>query len=493
MEYVFTFLNIDGSFFSTYFIELIAMLLAIIFISLVGGKFFSPIHYPKGLSFSTEESVSNNTTIEAAFDLKNKVTVENIQEQLLQKEQLFQQALADKEIEYKKLLEKKDADIAAANLLQEDKSVLSQQIEQLYVCLQQQQSAFAAAKENTDTIAKLQQAINELEDSNKRTTAELLEYRNGHSMASEVKEGGGQPMAMSNNLYVDENGVHVAYHSNKPSIEQEKKDLTDQIAALQQQLQDWQQAVVRVEEGSDLAEAVKMINMLKSEKLLLQATIQSLQDNLGKNFVSSPSSQKLEKELGTSLYVRGLEKEIELLKKQRDSFLYETTKLENQLKINELSLISQVDMNQEESGQVTHPVKRLTDHMLTLKGENKGLIKKVSDINEKLKLAESTIAAMKERENQVAYLQAKINAMEEDKREFQSKSTELEMMYNNFQKKTDYLLSSKETEIHQLTAKNSFLENDKRNLHNRIAALEEELSKTAFNDFKGRSPLAFNL
>jgi chromosome segregation ATPase len=176
------------------------------------------------------------------------------------------------------------------------------------------------------------------------------------------------------------------------------------------------------------------------------------------------------------------------VQKEKAAFLQQAKNLENQFVVNHLASLSKVEFS-EESEQ--NPFRRISLYIRMTEGEKTGLQNKIDDLTKKLQQAEAGIKHLTAMENELAFLKARVNALEQDKKEYGSKAGEWEIMYRKLHEKTVYLISSKETEIEQLKTNIGYLEKDKTSLLKRLNSLENDLKSNLF--FKNDKPFALNI
>lgn len=437
MEHPITLSNINASFFSSHLLELVIMLTGTIIISFVAGRFFSKSTSKETVLLKEESGIDTNTVPEnTAFFSEQEIEAEKFAQQALFEEK--EKAWQEKLLQFEDKLQQSHKD---AHLLKEEKEVLSQQVTQLYDCLKQQLNDLSAVGQFRETIDKMEQNIANLQAENKQLSSALEAYQH-------VEQSGVTEMEMVTTAVVmPESAAIVSANESLiaqlKNVEAEKEKLAYAVVSLQEQIYNIQSAT-----GAGNGEAGK--------------------DN--------------------GSLVKMMEEKVQILQKERNDLMGQISQLENQLKITHLTSLSKVDMEQEEE----NPIKRLTLYIRMLEGEKQGLNNKISDLAKKLSQTEASIDQIQAKEVELTYVKSRLAALEKDKRDVQSQSGEWEIMYKKLHEKTHYLLSTKETEMEQLKTTISYLEKDKNRLQGRITDLESELRSSVFN-YKGRSPLAFNL
>jgi hypothetical protein len=436
MEHPITLSNINASFFSSHLLELVIMLTGTIIISFVAGRFFSKSSAKETELAKEETSVEAHTISEntAFYAQEESMTEKTVEAAFFEeKEKVWEERLSQSENQLQQ-------SHTTANLLKEEKEVLAQQVAQLYDCLKQQLNDLSAVGQFRETIDQMEQNLATLQAENKQLVTSLEAYQNGEK-AEKIAEITAAPITV-----VQESALS---HENEglmaqlKSVEAEKEKLAYAVVSLQEQ-------------------------------------IYAMQAGGGANAESG-------KESNGSL-VKLMEEKVQILQKERNDLMGQISQLENQLKITHLTSLSKVDMEQEEE----NPIKRLTLYIRMLEGEKQGLNNKITDLTKKLTHTEASIDQIQAKEVELTYVKSRLAALEKDKRDVQNQSGEWEIMYKKLHEKTHYLLSTKETEMEQLKTTISYLEKDKSRLQGRITDMESELRSSVFN-YKGRSPLAFNL
>jgi chromosome segregation ATPase len=176
------------------------------------------------------------------------------------------------------------------------------------------------------------------------------------------------------------------------------------------------------------------------------------------------------------------------VQKEKAAILQQAKNLENQFVVNHLASMSKVEFS-EESEQ--NPFRRISLYIRMTEGEKTGLQNKIDDLTKKLQQAEAGVKLLAAMENELAFLKARVNALEQDKKEYGSKAGEWEIMYRKLHEKTVYIISSKETEIEQLKTNIGYLEKDKTGLLKRLNSLENDIKSNLF--FKNDKPFALNI
>lgn len=437
MEHPFALSNINASLFSSHLLELIIMLTGTIIISFVAGRMFSKNTSKDVMLVKEDTAVTlNASSDQTVFIEENEIDKQKTAEQILfgDKEKAWQEQLLQSENELQQSR-------SETGLLKEEKEVLSQQVNQLYDCLKQQLNDLKTVAQFKEAVGKMEASIVSLQEENKLLANELAAYKNGVTQHDVEKEQA---------LLADSKGYEI------------------------------------VVENESLVAQLKQV---ESEKEKLAYAVVSLQEQVyAMQAVATENGAGEQKNEGKESLVKMMEEKVQILQKERNDLMGQISQLENQLKITHLTSLSKVDMEQEEE----NPIKRLTLYIRMVEGEKQGLNNKIADMSKKLNQAEASLEQIQAKELELTYVKSRLAALEKDKRDVQSQSGEWEVMYKKLHEKTHYLLSAKETELEQFKTTISYLEKDKNRLQARIADMEAELRSSVFN-YKGRSPLAFNL
>jgi chromosome segregation ATPase len=435
MQHPFTLINISSSFFSAYMLELSIMLAGSILIGFIAGRmFFKPAEKQK----ETEDNVAmvDQPTIHSK---SNTTLLINGRRSDPEKESAMLKKFEAKEAEWKQQLEHKSIQLSTcrqeSNALREEIKALNHQSNQLYTCLKEKEIAFASIQQFKETITTKEQQLFLLQQENSQLTGQIEAYA-ALTVAPNQKE----------NIINEE----ILLKSN---------ELTLQLQQSQLEKQQLQQVV------DDLQQQLNVIQATAAMPLPAEVTEQD----------TEPMMQLMQEKMQS-------------LQAERNQMMAQIAQLENQLKITNLSLLSNVEINQEEE----NPIKRLTLYLRMLEGEKQGLNNKIADLTKKLGATEAGVEQIQEREHELSYLKARIAAMEQDKKDAENESGKWEVMYKKLQEKLHYLLSSKDTDLEQQKTMISYLEKDKTRLQGRINILENELRSSLYN-YKGQNPLAFNV
>jgi hypothetical protein len=442
MEHQFTLSGINASFLSSHMMELVIMLTGTILLSFVTARlFFKSSSAEKKLTTVEVTGTEAAVPEHAVYFNEGRIDSEKIAVQSL---------FSEKERTGNEIYFRSDGQLqqsyAEANLREEENEddLQVKQAKHRDDCLYRLPKDFYAIRQSRETIDGPKESIAILQEENEQLTVKPKGY------------------VVENAAVLDDSEMtataDVTEKIKMPVME--KKTFTAQLKELEQKKE---------------KQAYTVVLLPKKEVAAPEAVVADL------NEVNIESAKN-------EVPVNLLEDKLQLLQKERNDMMGQIYQLENRLKITYLTSLSKVDMEEEEE----NPIKRLTLYISMLEGEKQGLNNRIADLSKKLSLAEAGATQIQAKENELAYVKSRLAALEQDKRDVQSQSGEWEVMYKKLYEKTHYLLSAKETELEQLKTNISYLEKDKNRLLERIKDMENELRSTVFN-YKGRSPLAFNL